>query len=570
MTKPRFGTLRDTVDPGANQGGYRFAQMPIGEVEILDQKGIHRTEARDKRPGGSYLVAENARVRDDWIGRRPGTVEFMTGLKPDSNPVLKVVTAYLDRDIRWVVRVTKDSIYAARSSDAWVTFTGDPSSFAGIDRRVTTTMFQRWMFVASPHVTLLAVDFSNRTYEAVEGAPKAAFVVSYADRVVCGNCSTKSQGHVSTMIKWSGNGEPFVWDALEDESAGENILDSAPSDYGDEITGLAVVGTSLVILRERSIWLVERQPVASNPFRFVPFVAGFGCDLPYSVASIPGGVVYADRRTNGVFLFAPGREPQRISRPVEDQLFDDIDVSTYVEGAYDPFEMEYHLGLNVPGVMKNTDGSALVSKFITKTWVYNLKTQEWTYDIGPEVSTIGNSYSLHDLVMIDELTGTIDQQVPDAGDDLKPNPDGYIDDWGEDPDDLFQPSLFKGSPTGEIIYHAYEGCAHEWICDRFELTLISQNLGDPSKRRSIKDWMMLAECPCPGRVQIAYSTDLVNWRDVKLIRPTPAIDEKIRLGVPYQQITGDQLYWRLKTDIPGFRLYEWWIRLLEKGKQFQK
>ena len=569
MTKPFIGTLRDTVDPGAEQGGYRFQQLPLGEVEVIDQQGIHRTESRDKRPGGSYLVAENARVRDDWIGRRPGTVEFMAGLKPNSNPVLKIVTAYLDRDIHWAVRVTKNTIHAARSVDAWVAFTGDAGAFSGINRRITTTMFQRWMFLASPHAQLMSIDFSNYTFKSVAGAPKAAFVVAYGDRVVCGNCSTTSQGHISTMIKWSGNGNPFEWDPLEDESAGENILDSAPSDYGDEITGLAVVGTTLVILRERSIWLVERNPVASNPFRFVPFIAGFGCDLPYTVASIPGGVVYADRRTNGVFLFAPGREPQRISRPVEDQLFADIDVSTYVEAAYDPFEMEYHLGLNVPNVLLNADGSTLTTSFITKTWVYNLKTQAWTYDIGPEVSTIGNSYSLHDLVMIDELTGTIDQQVADPNDPLKPNPDGYIDDWGEDPDDLFQPSLFKGSPTGEVIYHTYDGCAHEWVCDRFDLVLVSQNMGNASKRRTLKDWMMLAECPCPGRIQLAYSIDLVEWRDVKLIRPVPHA-EKGRYGVPYQQISGDQLYWRLKTDIPGFRLFEWWARFLEKGKQFQR
>lgn len=572
MVKPLFGTLETTVDPGANQGGYRFADMPQGEVEVLDMtSGLHLTKSRDKRPGGSGLDAKNARSREDWIGRRPGTVEFIPGAKPDGNPILAVGTIYLDRDVRWVLRVTKSNLHAARSADAWIDFAGDPTELQGIDKRVKITQMLRWGFVASPHKQIVSVDFSNQTYAAIAGAPKAKFLVSYADRLVAANVSIPLAGHVSTMMMWSANGDPFEWDPLKDESAGSNPLDSAPSDYGDEITGLAVIGTMLVILRERSLWVVERQPIAADPFRFIPLLAGYGCDLPYTVASIPGGVIYADRRSNGVYMFRPGSLPQIISEPIKNELYKDIAESKWIQGAFDPYEMEYHLGLNVPGVMREVDGTLLVSEYITKTWVFNLKTQAWTYDIGPEATTIGNVYSLHDLVMIDELTGTIDEQVADVTppiDELKPNPTGVIDDWSEDPDDLFQPSLFKGTPTGEVIYYTYNAL-HEWDCDRFEFVWQSQNMCDPSKKMSMQDLRFVARCPRRGRMKIAYSKDDLQWREMKLIRPVPHAARE-HYGVPRGQISANQLYWRFTSDLPGVRLHEFWVRLLEKSRQRQR
>jgi len=569
MTKPSIGTLEETVDPGARQGGYRFEDIPQGEVEVLDMTpGLHLTKARDKRPGGSALNAKNARSREDWIGRRPGTVEFIPGGKPNAYPILAIATVYLDRDVRWVLRVTQNSIHATRSSDAWVAFSGDSNELQGIDKRVKIAQMLRWGFIAGPHKAIVSVDFSNQTYDAVPGAPKAKFLVSYADRLVAANVSTAITGLVSTMVQWSANGDPFEWDPLEDESAGSNPLDSAPGDYGDEITGLAVIGTMLVILRERSLWVVERQPIAADPFRFIPLLAGYGCDLPYTVAPIPGGVIYADRRSNGVYMFRPGSMPQVISESIKSELYADIAASLWIEGAFDPFELEYHLGLNVPNVMRNIDGSALVTEYITKTWVYNLKTQAWTYDIGPVTSASGNVYSLHDLVMVDDLTGTIDIQVADLSDALKPNPDGYIDDWGEDPDELFQPSFFKGTPTGEVVYYTYDSL-HEWTCDRFEFVWESQNMCDASKRMSLQDLRFVARCPRSGRMQIAYSKDDLQWKEMKLIRPTPH-EGKEHYGVPRWQLTGNQLYWRFTSDMPGVRLHEFWVRLLQKSRQRQR
>lgn len=570
MTDPRFGTLEETVDAGARQGGYSFRQIPQGEVEVLDMtQGLYLTIARDKRPGGSALDAKNARSREDWIGRRPGTVEFIPNDVPNTDPILAVATIYLDRDVRWVLRITKDAVYGARSNDDWWEFTGDPTDLQGIDKRVKIAQWGRWAFIASEHKKVVAIDFANQTYYAIEDfqAPKAKFLVAYADRLVAGNASDPIGGHISTLIKWSGNGDPFTWDALEDESAGQVSLDSAPSDYGDEITGLAVIGTQMVILRERSIWLIERQPIASDPFRFIPLLAGYGCDLPYTVATIPGGVVFADRRSNGIYVYRPGSVPQKISDQLHSRLWDDIDESQWIQGAYDPYEQEYHLGLNVPNVLKNPDGTTLETEYLTKTWVYNFRTQAWTYDIGPEASTIGNVYSLHNLVMIDDLTDDIDDQIADPNDDLKPNPSGFIDDWAEDPDDLFQPSLFKGTPTGEVIYYTYDAL-HEWDCDRFEFIWQSQNMCSPTKRMSLQDLRYVAVCPRQGRMQIQYSINDIEWRDRKLVRPVPS-EGRNHYGVPRGQITGNQLYWRIISDLPGVRLHEFWVRLLEKSRQRQ-
>lgn len=559
MARQRFATIRDTLDEGANLRGNAYENLPQGEIQIVDMtSGIYTAPPRDKRPPGSAMVAKNARARNDWIGRRPGTYEPIE--QPDGDVVLKVFTVFLDQDRRWLVRVTRNNIHATRSLSGWQQFTG---TSIGYDRRISATQFSDYMYLASGVKKVIEVNFQTGTYAEVEGSPKARFITSFADRLVCGNVADPYSGWTGTRLQWSANGNSREWDTLEDESAGFVNLDSAPGDYGDEITGLFVVGQSLLILRERSVWLAERQPIASDPFRFVPLVIGVGCDLPHTGAIVPGGVMWADRRTNAVYFWRLGALPQRVNAQIKDQMLRDFGESEWVEAAYDPFEKEYHLGLNIPRLIVDRHGECVETEFMTKTWVYNLDTQAWCYDVGPIASTLGQVVGVDNLVYIDDLLGTIDEQVANVADASKPNPSGYIDDWGYDPEDIFEPSLYKGTDTGEVITYTWDS-KHDFDCFRFEFLWQSQNMGHPVNQRTLSDLRFLGGSKERGYAIVEYSNNDWDWHQQKTLRPR-ALPHRERFGSS-QIFAGNDLWWRVRSDAPGFRMYEFWVRMLDRAR----
>jgi hypothetical protein len=559
MSRTRFGPVRETLDEGANLRGSAYSNLPMGEIEVVDlTPAMHVGLTRDKLPAGAGMEVKNGRTRHNWVGRRPGTYEPIE--QPDNDIVLKVFTVYLDQDRRWLVRVTRNNIHATRSLDGWHQFTGTP---VGYDLKIDATQFQENLYIASQAKRLIRVDFRSQSYKEVATAPKALFVTSFADRLVCANVLDPFSGWTGTRLQWSANGFPEIWDDLEDESAGFVNLDSAPSDYGDEITGLFPVGGSLLVLRERSVWIAERQPIASDPFRFTPLVLGIGCDLPHTGAVVPGGVMWADRKTRAVYYWAPGRLPERVSGAITTELFEDIDETSWIEGAYDPYEHEYHLGLNVPKLLVDYHCQFVDTRFLTKTWVWNLDTRGWCYDVGPIASTIGHVVGVDDLVYIDELTGVIDAQVADSGDDLKPNPSGWIDDWGYDPEDTFQPALYKGTPTGEVITYSWNA-QHDFDCARFEFLWQSQNMGHPVNQRTLSDLRVRASALQHGYSIIEYSKDDVLWKQQKTLRPH-ALERVERHGCG-RVFSGADLWWRVRSDSPGFRMYEFWARMLEKSR----
>jgi hypothetical protein len=474
--------------------------------------------------------------------------------------VLKVFTVFFDQDRRWLVRITRNNVHATRSLDGWLPFTGTP---IGFNFKIDATQFMDKLYLACQARKIIAVDFNSQTYEDVEAAPKALYITAFADRLVVANVLDSYSGWTGTRLAWSGNGFPDIWDHLEDESAGNVNLDSAPSDYGDEITGLFVLGSNLIILRERSVWVTERQPIASDPFRFTSLINGLGCDLPHTGAIVPGGLIWADRRTRGVYFGAPGRLPERISNAINSELYEDLGASKWTEGAYDPFEHEYHLALNIPNLIVDYHGECVVTDFLTNTWVFNIDRQAWTYDVGPIASTIGHVVGVDDLVYIDELTDVIDAQVPDPLDAEKPNPDGWIDDWGYDPEDTFQPALYKGTDTGEVITYSW-AWRHDFDCFRFEFLWQSQNMGHPINQRTLMDLRVLMSCMEHGYSIIEYSHDDWNWKQQKTLRPS-ARESRERLACS-RIFSGNDLWWRVRSDSPGFRMFEFWVKMLEKSR----
>ena len=541
MAKPDGASIGQITPVDRRWRGVGFEGIPTKEIVVQSMTdGQWTSKSRDKLPVGSAKIARNARSRDYWIGRRPGTNTIIA--KPDSNPVYKVITLHVAGDRKYIVRITASAIHASRALNGWQVLTG--SGLTGTSR-ITSTQFFDDLYIATAHAKIIKVNVLSSTFAEIEDAPKARFITSFADRIFAANILPETLG--ATRIQWTANALPEVWDPLENEGAGEENLVSSPSDTGDDITGLQALAQEMLILRERSIWIATRQPIVFAPVRFTPVSVNHGCDLPYSVTKVENGVVWADFRTRGVWLFQPGALPQRISGPIDDDLFTDLANLRWAEGAYDPFNREYHLGL-----------ALAAGRDITKTWVFSFDTRAWTYDDSPTVRTIGQNVGLDTLTMIDDLTGFIDG--------LNPSPDGVIDDWAGS--ETLRTGIFKGTSTGEVIIQSYDH-ANDWDATAFEFEWQSQNIGGFQNRRTIQDLMVTLEAPVTGTATFTESKDEAAWTNSKAVSLTGAANEQ-HVGLPRRQISGNELYWRVRSTAPQLRLLSWWVRVLDKFAQRQQ
>lgn len=544
MVRPAAATLGFTT-PRDERPAQLPDLPPTGSVEAQQLGGMVTAPPRALRPTGSGLVVRNARCRDYWVGRRPGTSVYIE--KPDEFPVHGIVTVYLPNEVVWLIRITDRNIWGTRSLDGWYEFSSVGMPLTGTSHIRTTQMYG-YMIVATAHTKLISIDLNKQSYDEIEQAPRARFVTSFADRIVAANILDAGTG--SSRVMWSKNADPFIWDPLEHESAGQEDLISSPSDTGDDITGLFAMRNTMVILRERSLWVASRNPVAIAPFRFEALSVGIGCDLPYSAVRVQDAVVWADYRTSAVWMYTPGQPPQKISDTIRNVLYDDLKNFSWAEGAYDPNENEYHLGLSV-----SEDENV-----IHKVWVYNFNTGQWTYDDGPEVITLGQSLEMTDLVFIDELTGDIDDQIVDLNDPLKPNPTGVIDDWSGP--EVRGTGIFKGTADGNILHQSYD-YGSDWNGEWFLYEYSAQNLGSFSRRRTLASVLVACEARAGGHANILLSIDNDLWfNEVTLnLDPVPR-EQVVRIGA--SPITGNNLYWKLTSFIPGFKMTYWAVKLREQ------
>lgn len=519
----------------------RIESIPTGELVIQSMMdGMVTAVSRDKQPVGSAKKIVNGRTRDYWVGRRPGTNTIIA--KPDSNPVLKVITLHLPGDRKYLVRVTDSTIHATRALNGWQALTG--SGLVG-SSRITSTQFFDDLYLATAFTKIVKVNVLNNTYELVSEAPRAKFVTSFADRIFAANIGPETTG--ATRIQWSANAEPEIWDPLVKESAGQENLVSSPSDTGDDITGIHALSQEMLILRERSIWIGTRQPIVFAPIRFTPVSVNHGCDLPYSATRVENGVVWADFRSRGVWLFNPGQLPQRISNKIDDQLFDDLANLRWAEGTYDPFNQEYHLGL------ATSEGAD-----IQKTWIFSFRHGAWSYDDSPTVRTLGKNVGLDTLTMIDDLTGFIDG--------LNPSPDGVIDDWAGS--ETLKTGIFKGVSTGEVIIQSYD-YPLDWDASAFTFEWVSQNIGRFEFRQTLTDLLVSCIATVTGTAVFAHSKDNATWDHAKTVTITGAAIGQ-RFGMPRRQLSGNEIYWRVQTTAAKFRMTAWWVRILNKFHQRQQ
>ncbi|PIQ16430.1 MAG: hypothetical protein COW67_03010, partial [Flavobacteriales bacterium CG18_big_fil_WC_8_21_14_2_50_32_9] len=285
------------------------ARMNAGMITMFDPVDI---------PPSAVQLGKNVRFRFDRVSRRAGFRLFDIA-KPNAFPVITLGFHKKNNNNTFFLRFTSTTIFYV-AGGAWVPVAPIGLVLAGTDtdRFQVVTALDRLVFTNNGVDVIQEIDFTLNQYKPLGNAPQARFITGFANRIVAANIGGLTPN--SAMVQWSGDGNLDEWDPLVDESAGFNPLVESPADLGDAITGIFGFTNVMIILREQSIWLATKQPIAQAPFNFFTIFPGVGCDAPDSVVVTVNGLTWLDRRTGMVWTFTPGESPQPIGTPISRDL----------------------------------------------------------------------------------------------------------------------------------------------------------------------------------------------------------------------------------------------------------
>jgi hypothetical protein len=384
---------------------YIEARINGGMVTDLDASDL---------PLNTAQLVRNIRVRYDRTCTRDGTITFGP-TKPNSNRVLSVYPFRQNDGTANTLRFTHVGVH--KKAGTWSALTtGVALTGTVTDRFNITTAFNKCVFTNNGVDSIQLIDDAVATYAplgAGANARKYKFITAFADRII-GAYRTDAGSESPVEVGWSGNANITIWQNATDISAGVTPLAESPGDFADSISGIFGFSQFLAVLREKSLWLATKQPVATFPFNFRTAFggAGIGCDCPYATTVALGGLIFASNAYRSIWVWDLQNPPERISTGNEKQLFAAIQNPDQVFGSFDPKELEYTIA--VPTV-SNT----------VKVWVHNFRTKAWAYDEIENLTTIndvgeaGTTITIGDLVgTIGGLTGTIGSLASTGSDNL--------------------------------------------------------------------------------------------------------------------------------------------------------
>lgn len=371
-------------------------------------------------PEGALTVAKNVRIRFDKTQRRVGHSLF-TPAKPNSLKVMNYVSLRTNAGASYEYRFTKSTIHR-RNPPNWTVVAGTLTGTDN-DKFIVILANNRFFFANNGADVIQEINFAADTFAALGNAPKYRFITGFFNRIVGGNRA--SGGALGVELGWSGLNNLGEFDNAVDNTAGNAPLVESPSDLSDHIKGLFSLNNTLIILRERSVWHANKQPVPTNPFNAYSVIPGIGCDCPYSAVVTEFGLAWIDTRTKAVWAYQLGQAPSPISKVNEDEIFKNIDNPDLVECAYDSRNRELHCLLPITGTI------------VIRDWIYNFNTKSWAYDEISDISTIrcidlGSGYT-----SINSLIGTTNQLV------------GNINSLS--PSSIIRPTVLIGKTSGELL-----------------------------------------------------------------------------------------------------------------------
>jgi hypothetical protein len=513
MARPQFPTKRKVVSlpvPATEPILLVEARINGGENTYIDPLDI---------PTSHLQEAKNLRIKGDKIYKRPG-VDYITPIKPRSEPIILYTNFTSFDDTTYFFRFDTTKIYRKGSSD-WVEITGTDYN-VDKDTKVRFTAVDNRFFFAPANESIMEIDFEGDTYSKLGNAPAYKYIWTFNDRLMGANLYSDTNPHPA-LIGWSGNRNYDEWDPLTDISAGSVPLIESQTDFADPITGGFGFASVALILRERSLWMVQTLPIASSPYSFQVAFPSIGCDIPASATQKRFGIVWYDYRTNQVYDYNIGQSPRPIGDPIKNLLRQTIQDKNLVQGAYDAINDRYHLLVRSP-----------VSNIAT-VFVYNYETESWTHD---EIRNICRVFSLNGgnlPLMISDLVGM-------RGDLMGMISDLVIDEQAE-------PNIYYGCRGGDLYEESI--LFDDDFSGAFESVIVSKKFSIPSDV-IINKLTWKVNCTREGTILLEYSKNNLNWVMLRNVHLT----EGNHIITALKQITASEFVWRLTIQDGSFEILE--------------
>jgi hypothetical protein len=373
-------------------GGYKALAQPQPVTENME--GIQEAKLNggmNTRIDSSDLtndvavLAENCYIESDRTRRSSGSI-LLTPTKPNSDtPILVYQFIRFDGSAIFL-RFSKNKIYR-KGVSTWTEITcGTPFSVTSTTR-IKVLPFNDRFFFSVGNDQIFEINFAANTYARLGNSSKYKYLAGFFNRVVGANLYDATTPN-PILIGRSGDLNFSEWDPAVDLSAGSDPLLEGASDFADPITGLFAFAAQTLVLRERSLWIFTKQPVASQPFSYQAAFPTVGCDCPHSAASKRFGIAWYDSRTNQVYSYDVGQTPVEIGEAIRDDLKMLVLDKNYPQGSFDQISNTYKLC--IPSPLSN----------LTYIYSFNFNTNGWTR------RTINNCFGVY-LVDNASYTNTI-------------------------------------------------------------------------------------------------------------------------------------------------------------------
>lgn len=479
-------------------------------------------------PNNVAALSKNSRTSADFTKRAPG-VEFIAATPPDTEPVL-LYTQYKEFD--------GTTTYFRFSEDRVDKFTG--GSYTQATGTLTGGPTDRIRFVQTADANADYFIFTNNGADEVQAfnaaltsfanlgnAGKYRYICAFFNRIVVANKVDPVTPN-PVLIAWSGDFNFAEWNPSNDISAGSNPLVEAQSDYADPITGLFAFASVMLILRERSLWIATKRPVASNPFSFQAAFPSVGCDTPNSATQTQSGIIWYDLRSNNVYIYQTGSAPQAIGDPVKDDILGAITNKDLVWGSYDKTDDTYFL--TIPSSTSP----------ITKIFVYRISTNSWSIDERENVYGVYPVDGGEGRLTYDQLAGIYDQiSGANASYDV-------IGLTSEQP-----PQVYYGYTDGELGKESdVDTNSEEFI---WESKIYRSPVGDLMVSRI----MVLYHPTRNGSMTLEYRRNGGSWINYKTVTFN-GVQGRSRAYVT-KLIRANDFQWRIRSSTGNFKLLEYRI-----------
>ena len=504
-----------------------LVEQPIAESRIIGGMNSYIDPA--DLPNGIAELSVNTRTYADYTNRAPG-VTLQAGTDPDAHPVLLYATYKRFSGSTLLIRFSKGRV-DKYSSGTWTQITGTLTG-ANTDRiRFITTAdasADYFFFTNNGADEIQSINAGATAFADLGNAPKYRYHCAFFNRVVGANLAGGSPNPV--QVGWSGDLNYDEWNPLTDISAGSTPLVEAQSDYADPITGIFGFAQVMLLLRERSLWIATKRPVASNPFQFQAAFPSVGCDTPFSATQTRNGIIWYDARANQVYLYEVGGSPLPVGDPIRNTLRDSITDRTIIYGSYDNINNTYFL--TVPS---NTTTN-------TRIFVLNLSTGSWSYDEKPYAYGVFPLDAGAARLVIDQGTGTINQATTTI------NNAGIVAD---------SPARnYIGYSNGKIGYEDAQVDTDAVTTTTLTMNWESKIFRFAKEDMMVSTLMLLYQGIRTGAFTVQYSKNGGDWVTYK----TVTVSDTDRHRVYFRKlIRANEFQWRIRSTTGDFKLLEFRI-----------